>query len=375
MFDIKESDGTKPFTIKGIAMKKDATSTNGFHYSTKIVEKTVTAIKESIQKNGSYPISMMADHPTATTNKVLSVIGRITDIYLEGNNAIVEAEIANTSVGKDVQELIKGKFVEGLSIRASNAKFQKKYIGSNLVKDVLEMDLKGVDLVVNPGVDGARVIDIIESDQSDSTNLFVELLESEEVIDTIIPQDNINEEENKLDINELKSKHPELVESLKNEFKTLFESEKSTGELQESFNEMSKEKETLEAKLVESEKTATDLQESLTSTETKLQEAESKLATIEESTQTAVRTAHIDTKLAELKFADTVKDALRKKVEVLESTDAIDALLESEVEYLNLAIKSATGFDPGKGKTGDNHSGKTDKLHEEEDFINKVLNM
>jgi hypothetical protein len=371
---ILESESGKPFKIKGIAMRKDVTSKNGFHYSSKIVEKTVKTIQEAIKQNGSYPISMMADHPTAVTNKVLSVIGRITDIYMDGNNALIEAEVANTTVGKDVQELIKGKFVEGLSIRASNAKYEKKYLGTSLVKDVLEMDLKGVDLVVNPGVDGARIIDIIESDQTDSYNSFIEVTESEEV--KISPQGNIDEEEDKLDIKELKEKFPELVESLKAEMKQIFESENKLSELQESFDEVTKVKTDLETKVTESEKTISDLQESEASLKAKLEEAEGKLATIEEETASATRKAHVDTKLAELKFADSVKDALRKKVEVLESTEEIDKVLESEVEFLNIAIKSATGVEvKHKGKTGENEDKKSGKIAEEEDFINKVLGM
>lgn len=368
-FEILEATAeNKAFKIRGIAMKKNVTSKNDFHYSGKLVESIVSKVSDYIAQNGSYPISMMADHPTSGTNKTLSTIGKITSINIEGNNAVIEAEIANTSVGKDVQELLRGKFVEGLSIRGANAKFQKVNIGGKMVKDVLEMDLKGVDLVVNPGVDGARVTDIIESDQSDSGNLYISISESEE----INSKDNIDEEESKLDIKELKLKFPELVESLKAEFKQLFESESQATELQESFDTVSKEKTAIEVKLTESEKTVKAFEASEAVLTTKLEEAEGKLKTIEESNAKVLRDAHIDTALAKLKFAESIKTRLKAKVEVLESTEEIDKVLEAEVDFLNTAISAATGIKlPGKGKTAENET-KSAKVLEEEAFIAMV---
>lgn len=364
MFDILESEENKPFKIKGIAMIKNSLSKNGMFYSDKLVEGIVTNIASVIESNGSFPLSMMADHPGAGSNKTLSTIGRITAMYMEGDNAIIESEIANTSVGKDVQELIRGKFVEGLSIRASNGKFKKMYIDDKVVNNVLEMDLKGVDLVVNPGIEGAKVLDIIESNAKNG--IYISIEESE------TPKKGENEMKHDLmeaTVELLKSKRPDLFESLKQELKEVLEGELKVGELQESFDGLS----TINKELQESFDTLTGdkaiVEKELEDTKTSLLESEDKLKKIEESANKAIIVAHISESVGKLKFADSVKDRLKEKVALLESTEEIDKVLESEVEFLQMVIKESTGVDiSGKGHADNSNT----DIDEDEEFIKLV---
>lgn len=365
MFDILEQEDNKPFKIKGIAMIKNSLSKNGRFYSGKLVESIVDNVSTIIERNGAYPLNMMADHPTITTNKTLSVIGKITKMYLEGDNAIIEAEIANTSIGKDIQELIKGGFVEGLSIRATNGKFKNRNINGKIVKDVLEMDLKGVDLVANPGVDGAKVLDIIESEEN--PGMFISIDEEEEIVTN--KEEPTEMDYSKIVLEEFKEKRPDLLEKLKQDFKPVFESEFNLEDLQESIETLKTEKQTLES---EKEELATEketLESELDTAKNNLQEKEEELKTIKEAEEAAKREAHITSKISELKFAESVKEKLKEKVSVLESIEEIDAMLESEVEFLEAVIAESTGVDiKGKG-----HTGKNDDIDEEEDFINKVM--
>lgn len=366
MFDIIESTENKAFKFKGIAMINDSISGNGRHYSKKLVEGTVDMVKTIIESKGSYPLSVMADHPGMVSNKTLTTVGKIVDIYMEGNNAVIEAEIANTSVGKDVQELIRGKFVEGLSIRASKAKMKKRNINGQMVNDVLEMELQGVDLVTNPGVKGAKVLDIIESDQTNS-GLYVSIDEEEFIEDS-----SKIKEENKLDYNEIvledfKAKRPDLLDALKKELQSVFESEVELDKLNESVNDLNTQNK--------------DLQESLNSVnaekdtlEQELKDVKESLDTIKEEQAKAERDAHIAESISKLKFADSVKEKLKEKVSVLESIEEIDKALESEVEYLNAVIKESTGVDvSGQGHTGENLVTNNQKIDEDEDFINMVM--
>jgi hypothetical protein len=366
----------KAFKFKGIAMIKNSLSGNGRHYSDKLVDATVQNVKSLIEQNGSYPLTVMADHPGITSNKTLSTVGKITDMYLEGDNAIIEAEIANTSVGKDVQELIRGKFIEGLSIRATKAKMKKMYIGDKMVNDVLEMELNGVDLVTNPGVKGARVLDILESDEN--SGVFVSI-EEEEIIEDTNPG---NKEDimdySKLTLEELKKHRPDVIESLKLEHKPLFEAEVGLNELQESVNNLEEEKNKLEAKIEEADNSSKELQESLDAKEKelkeaseKLEEAQGELTKIEEAKAKAERDTHIAESLSKLKFADSVKDKLKAKLEVLESIEAIDAKLTEEVEYLEMVIKESTGVNvSGQGHAGENSGNEID---EEDEFRKMVM--
>lgn len=356
-FEILESNGeNKPFKIKGIAMIKNKLSKNGRFYSANLVESIVENISKKIEKNGSYPLSMMADHPTAITNKTLSTIGKITKMYLDGDNAIIEAEIANTSIGKDVQELIRGKFVEGLSIRATKGKVKSRYMNGKMVKDVLEMDLRGVDLVTNPGVEGAKILDIIESADSGT---YISIDEEEEI------KEEKQLDYSKITLEEFKNKRPDLLESIKNEFKKIFEDEFKLDELKESasnlenlqeeFSSLKEEKEALESDLNIANKT--------------IKEKENELNKIKEAEEKAKRDAYIVEKVGKLKFADSIKERLKDKASVLESIEEIDKMLESEVEFLEQIISESTGINI----KGNGHVDNKDGIKESEDFINKVM--
>lgn len=373
MFDIiQENVDNKSFKFKGIAMIKDSISGNGRRYSGALVESTVQNVKNVIEANGAYPLTVMADHPNGfTSNKTLTTVGKITDMYMEGNNAIIEAEIANTSVGKDVQELIRGKFVEGLSIRASKAKMKKMNIDGRSVNDVLEMELNGVDLVTNPGVKGARVLDILES--AEHSGVFISIAE-EEIVD-------IEEEKmdySKITLEELKSQRKDLVESLKVEFKPVFESELKVNELQESVDNLTSDKTDLQNKVEESAQAHKELQESFDSQKLELEEAQKQLKEIKEAEEAAKiaeekakREAHIAEAIAELKFADSVKTKIKEEVSALESVEEIDAKIAEKVEFLNMVIKESTGVDlSGQGHTGENSK---NKKNDDQDFIDMVM--
>jgi hypothetical protein len=370
LFDIiQENVDNKPFKFKGIAMIKDSISGNGRRYSGALVESTVNNVKSIIEANGAYPLTVMADHPNGfTSNKTLTTVGKITDMYMEGNNAIIEAEIANTSVGKDVQELIRGKFVEGLSIRASKAKMKKMNIDGRSVNDVLEMELNGVDLVTNPGVKGARVLDILES--AENSGVFISIAE-EEIVD--IEEDKMDY--SKITLEELKANRKDLVESLKVEFKPVFESELKVNELQESVDNLTSDKTELQGKLDESEKTHKELKESFDAKEAELKEAQKQLQEIKEAEEAAKlaeekakREKHIAEKVTELKFADSVKAKIKEEVSTLESIEEIDAKIAEKVEFLNMVIKESTGVDiSGKG-----HSSEKNKK-DDQDFMDLVM--
>lgn len=364
----------KSFKFKGIAMIKNSISGNGRRYGGELVENTVKAIKAILENQGSYPLSVMADHPGAVSNKTLTTVGKITDIYMDGDNAIIEAEIANTSVGKDVQELIRGKFVEGLSIRASKAKMRTVNIDGQIVKDVLEMELNGVDLVTNPGVKGARVLDILES--AEHSGVFISIEEEEIIVDKTHEEDIMDY--SKITLEELKKNRADLIESIQDEFKPILESELKVNELQESVDNLKVEKDGLEKKIEESEKAQKELQESLDAKNTELQEAQDKLKEIEEAEQKAIaeaekakRNTHIAESISKLKFADSVKEKLKAKVEVLESIEEIDTRLAEEVSFLEMVIKESTGIElSGQGNTGDNNPGRID---EDEEFRKMVM--
>ena len=373
MFDIiQESVENKAFKFKGIAMIKNSTSGNGRHYSAELVEGIVSKIKGILESGNSYPLSVMADHPGIVSNKTLTTVGKITDIYLEGDNAIIEAEIANTTIGKDVQELIRGKFVEGLSIRASKAKMKAVNIDGQIVNDVLEMELMGVDLVTNPGVKGARVLDILESDNN--SGVFVSIEEEEFAS---------NEEEKmdytKIVLEELKQHRPDLVEALKGEFKPVLESELKVNELNESVNDLTEQNKGLKESVdtVTGEKEV--LAEELKTTKETLEEAQNKLQEIKEAEEAATaaaekakREAHIAESISKLKYADSIKEKIKEKVAVLESVEEIDAKIAEEVAFLDMVIKESTGVNvSGQGHSGENDNDK--EVNEDEEFRKLVM--
>jgi hypothetical protein len=145
--------------IKGV-MIAPGVSKNGRLYSPKALKSAANRLTAKLQA-GDAPITMMTHH--AAGDDSIAIVGRVTKVKLQPDSTIrYEADIADTSAGRDIASLADGKFLEGVSIRgfwASNPRVEE-YNGQS-VETADDLEIVGLDFTKNPGVNGARVDSVI----------------------------------------------------------------------------------------------------------------------------------------------------------------------------------------------------------------------
>lgn len=286
------------------------------------------------------PLAMYPTHNPAiggeSKDRLLSVCGKITGTFREGNFWGVNFETLKTNAGKDVAELLINNMIEGVSLRGIGADKKKNDKGGDDV-DRLLLQGFGVDFTNIPAMPG--------------------------VAGGIKLEDKNNGGDEKMTLEELKEKHPDLWKEIQDKI--------SKGQTLESALSDANTKITkMESDLRESRKILA--QRAIDSVVNKFKlTLESEKSFTEKSVTKLVDGAKVFVR----EKADTIL-ADRKEIDPL-STDYEDALsksvssqLESRVDELKSMIadyvKKETFGDPpdtGKAKVADDGNGGVNKLN------------
>jgi len=313
-----EEDKEKPFRFSGVALKANAESANGRFYPREVVESAVKEAKENIEK-----LTIMMGHPTGDDPS--RIVGRPVEIDLNDNGEVTfVAELNNTSLGKDAQELLKFRppGSQELSIRAEGSLMTEKVNGHKREK-VLEMHLKGIDLVLEGAIPGAKVKEVYENKGGVENMTKEELLQMSEVQDLI---------------EDAKETLAAQVEELSTEKE----------KLQEEFDKLQEKIKELETKLVAAEQERDKLK------------AEIEQKKLEE---------FINKKIEELDVDDKVKELLRKRV-VGSNEKEVEESLKAELDYIKELVpltrekKTLVYGKPPAGKTRTTAKTEADILKE-----------
>ena len=150
---------TKAATIRGIFLKPGL-SKNRRLYTRGNIGKAVERMKEQLASGEGMPLNMATSHAAAFKDDATSTVGRITKVQqLEDGSAMFEAEIANTSYGRDVANLAAGKFIKGVSIRGEwrGEPISITHTDGNEAVTAEDLAIHGIDFTNSPGVDGAEI--------------------------------------------------------------------------------------------------------------------------------------------------------------------------------------------------------------------------
>jgi len=240
--DFIEEDETQPFRFSGVALKADAESKNGRFYPKSVVEKAVEEAKENLDE-----LRLMVGHPKDDETNPMNIVGKFLSIDMdEDGNVPFEAEIANSSIGKDVQELLRGGYLKDLSIRAEGSMVKETVDGRKRDR-VTDLHIKGLDFVIEGAIPQAKVSAILsEANGGDKFMTKEELLEKKEVQELIeeAKQSIYEEMEGKLEEKTKKIKELETKLAAEEEAKKKVEEELKKKKLEEF-----KEKKILEQKV------------------------------------------------------------------------------------------------------------------------------
>lgn len=148
-----DKDGAKALWLSGIFMQADLKNRNGRNYPLSEITDAVNGTKSRIlEQNG---ILGELDHPQSLQINLDRVSHKITEMWMNGNNAYGKAKLMNTPMGAIAQELIKNDVKLGVSSRgAGNVNESGGVTGFQFIT---------VDIVAQPSAPGAYPGSIYES--------------------------------------------------------------------------------------------------------------------------------------------------------------------------------------------------------------------
>jgi hypothetical protein len=142
--------------IRGTALAVGV-SKNNRYYSREVIARAVRRAQDRIRAG---TLNMLTDH--ASDGDSTRIVGRVTAMTLGGDgSAQFEAELADTSAGRDIASLVNGPrpFLRGVSIRGAwAAPVRKVSVGSLTAETADDLELFGIDFTDRPGIPSAMLV-------------------------------------------------------------------------------------------------------------------------------------------------------------------------------------------------------------------------
>ena len=169
-------------TVRGVFLKPGVSKNNRL-YTSEAIGKAVDRMSTRIASNGTLPLTMFPSHGAADADNALMTIGRVTRVaQREDGSATFEADIANTSAGRDLAALVTPKqpYVRGISIRGSWATppITTETSDGKKVTTADDIEIHGIDWTGRPGVEGAE---ITSAELAESANPELAICEAADV--------------------------------------------------------------------------------------------------------------------------------------------------------------------------------------------------
>lgn len=149
---MEASQDGKSAWLSGIFMQADIQNRNGRNYPLAELTNAVNSASQRIQE--SKGIMGELDHPESLNINLDRVSHVITDIRLEGNNAIGKAKLLDTPMGQIAKELAKSGVALGVSSRGAGQVNEGQVSGFQFVT---------VDIVAQPSAPNAFPNTVYES--------------------------------------------------------------------------------------------------------------------------------------------------------------------------------------------------------------------
>jgi hypothetical protein len=146
--------------LSGIMMQAGLVNGNGRVYAVEEIDRTVKECQEKI-KNGMYILGEL-NHPETLSINLANVSHAITEIRMDGNNAVGKMKLLNTPSGQIAKAIIEGGVRLGVSSRGTG--------NVNEGGNVSDFSFVTMDIVSTPSAPGAY------------PNVVSEALESKKVL-------------------------------------------------------------------------------------------------------------------------------------------------------------------------------------------------
>ena len=147
---LSEGKGSKTMKVRGIFSEAEKKNGNGRIYERKLLEREVKNLTPLISERR---LCGELDHPNDEIIHLSNVSHIITNLQMEGNNLIGEAEFLDTPSGRILQELAKAGVRIGISSRATGSVEHDMKEDAYMVQDNLRMITW--DMVADPSCQNA----------------------------------------------------------------------------------------------------------------------------------------------------------------------------------------------------------------------------
>ena len=179
------SSSTRAAVIRGTFLRPGLSKNNRL-YTKENIGRAVARMQDKLTSGSGLPLTMATSHRAAYDDDATSTVGRITHVSLmPDGSATFEADIANTTAGRDVANLAVGKFIKGISIRGEWMG-QMKQVEHEGVEATTSDDLEvfGIDFTHRPGVEGAEVELARLMESASAPNMIFESVDEVEVVES-----------------------------------------------------------------------------------------------------------------------------------------------------------------------------------------------
>lgn len=138
-------DAGKNIFLNGILMQANIKNGNRRVYPVNEIAQAVTQIQESI-KNGHYIMGEL-NHPDSLSINLANVSHAITEIRMDGNNAVGKCKLLNTPMGNIAKNLLEGGIRLGVSSRGTGNVTNEGFVS--------DFNFVTVDIVATPSAPDA----------------------------------------------------------------------------------------------------------------------------------------------------------------------------------------------------------------------------
>jgi len=208
-FDFKptmvESSDNGLLKVRGVFQRYDRVNANGRFYSKKVFEK-ILGSKHFQDRVGKRGVVGILEHPEDGQTRLDRISHVVTRVWDDGKGTILgEAEVLDTTNGKELKSLFNGNVMVGISSRGSGSVTEKD--GVQHVNEDYECETW--DFVYNNSVEGANPIPVTENQTEGSNSVIVN--------ENKVREDSIMEEPDKMGkLSEMKKLKKEISSLVRN---------------------------------------------------------------------------------------------------------------------------------------------------------------
>jgi hypothetical protein len=174
---------TKVATIRGTLLRPGVSKNNRLYTAENIRSAAESATADLA---AGKTLNMYTTHDAAEKDDVMSLVGRFTNVWQEDDGSLkFEADVPNTTTGRDYAALTNGGFQRTISIRGGwGATPTIEDFNGQKVLTASTLRLGGADGTASPGVTGATIegIDFLESEGNVDPTTFMDITEAVEVV-------------------------------------------------------------------------------------------------------------------------------------------------------------------------------------------------